>query len=392
MADRIRLAVLTQSISHFEAPLFRLCAKESELEFKVFYVDEAATSRFDAVYGTTISWGSNLTVGYASERCLSARDMSQAADRWRADTILMYGYSWPGAPGIILRNWRRGMPQTHRGTMSHLIDPRRPVRGRLLRPVSRRLLRLFDSHHYGGTHSREVLRRAHAKPESMFFVPYSVDSPYFAAKADAADSEAAAREIRQRHGWGLSDRVLLFIAQHTWFKGPDIMLRAFARIAARDASTRFLIVGSGVESDAMKRYATEHIDPSRIAFAGFVPSAETIPYYLASDLVLCTSRYETWARMVNEAMLCRRPCVVNVNVAAAGGLVADGVNGYVANSLKVGGFVDAIERHFALTASARTTMAQAARERALQFAYEPNMPNVVAAARYAIAHARRKRS
>lgn len=391
MAERIRLAVLTQSISHFEAPLFRLCAAQRELDFKVFYTDEAARQRYDRSYGQQITWGTDLLAGFASARERDARTMAQAAQAWRADVVLMYGYSWPGAPRIILHNWWHGIAQTHRGTLSFEPDPRTRARSRLLRPLGRHLLSLFDSHHFGGDYSREALRRAGASRESMFFVPYSVDSPYFASKADSAEAHGAARAIRTRYGWSPADRVLLFIAQHSWFKGPDIAMEVFAEISKRDPSTRFLIAGSGAETASMKRYANTHIDPTRIAFTGFVPSAETVPYYLAADLVLCTSRYETWARMVNEAMMCRRPCVVNVHVAAAGGLVSDDKNGYVTESLAVEDFIAAIQRHFAKPQAEQSRMGDAARARAMQFAYEPNMTNVVAAARYAMAHSRRRR-
>ena len=76
-------------------------------------------------------------------------------------------------------------------------------------------------------------------------------------------------------------------------------------------------MGKGHETPAMMRAAEELLEPGTYHFAGFVPSKHTVPYYLASDLVIFPSRYETWARGVNEAMLCGRvpdresanPCV-----------------------------------------------------------------------------------
>ena len=94
--------------------------------------------------------------------------------------------------------------------------------------------------------------------------------------------------------------------------------------------------------------------------------------------------------MVNEAMLCRRPCLISTNVAAAGGLVENEVNGYVVDSLDVWGFVNVIEKYFALSADDKLQMADAAYARAMQFAYEPNMPNVLASVNYALSNARRR--
>ena len=203
-----------------------------------------------------------------------------------------------------------------------------------MRPLGRLLLRLFDAHHYGGDYSRKVLLDAGAKESSLFFVPYSVDTPHFLAEAANPVQQKAALDIRTTLGWAPDDHVILFIAQHNWFKGPDIAMEVFRQVAQADPKARFLVVGSGSMTEAMKTYAQQYLDPRAIHFAGFVSSAQTVAYYLASDLVLCTSRYETWARMVNEAMLCRRPCLVSRIVPAAGGLIVNNENGYVVKNPK----------------------------------------------------------
>jgi len=177
----------------------------------------------------------------------------------------------------------------------------------------------------------------------------------------------------------------MFIAQHNWVKGPDIAMATFAKVAARDSSVRFLIVGSGSMTEEMKATAARTLDPHSVHFAGFVPSTATVPYYLASDLVICTSRYETWARMVNEAMLCHRPCLVSRVVAAAGGLIEHEINGLVVERPDAEVFALAIEGFFERSPEGRAQMGNAARERAKYFAYEPHLGNAVAAARHAVA-------
>lgn len=385
----LRLAVLALAISHFEAPLFRLCAQCEELNFKVFYIHPVKAQRFDTEYAQTIDWGDDLLAGYDSLQVANAKELDHAAAEWQADVVLLYGYGWPGAPQIILRNWWRDQAQIHRGTLNYYHDPRRPIKGRLLRPLGRWLLRLFDAHHFGGDYSRKVLLDAGSKESALFFVPYSVDTPWFLAAAAHPDQQAAAVEIRASLGWAMDDHVILFIAQHNWFKGPDIAMEVFRQVAQVDPKARFLVVGSGRMTDAMKADAQKYLNPKNIHFAGFVPSAQTVAYYLASDLVLCTSRYETWARMVNEAMLCRRPCVVSRIVPSAGGLIVDGKNGYVVEAPEAYQFVPVIQKHFALSQQERERMGNAAREKAQTFAYEPHINNVVVAARYALAQTRR---
>lgn len=383
-----RLAVLTDSISHFEVPLFRLCAQVEALQFKVFYIQPVEAQPFDSQYAQQIDWGSDLLAGYDSAQVADANELSTAAEEWKADVVLLYGYSWPGAPRIIVYNWWRGQAQVHRGTLNYYRDPRRPIKGRLMRPLGRWLLKLFDAHHFGGDYSRQVLLDAGAKASSLFFVPYSVDTPYFLAAAAQPDRQQAARSIRTSQGWAPDDHVILFIGQLNWIKGPDIAVEVFRQVAQADPKARLLVVGSGHMTDAMKTDAQQHLAPESIHFAGFVPSAQTVAYYLASDLVLCTSRYETWARMVNEAMLCSRPCLVSRTVAAAGGLIVNNENGYVVEAPEASLFVPVIQRHFALSPAAQRKMGDAACHKAQTFAYEPHVRNVVIAAQYAFAHAR----
>jgi glycosyltransferase involved in cell wall biosynthesis len=389
----LRLAIFTESISHFEVPLFRLCTKAAGLQLKVFYLHPVQSVKpFDSEYGQKIEWGVDLLAGYDSTQVANAQGLAGAAREWQADVVLLYGYGWPGAAQIILRNWWHGQAQIHRGTLNYHLDPRRPIKGRFMRPLRYLLLRMFHAHHYGGDYSRKVLLDAGISKSALFFVPYSVDTPHFLAASDNPVQLKAALGLREDLGWKEDDQVILFIAQHNWFKGPDIAMEVFVRLARTNPKARFLVVGSGRMTEDMKAVARQDLDTSIIHFAGFVPSSQTVPYYLASDLVICSSRYETWARMVNEAMLCRRPCLASRIVPAVGGLIEDGENGYVVEAPEVNQFVSAIQKHFTLTLHDRKRMGGAARLKAQIFAFEPCIGNVVAAARYAFAQTLRART
>lgn len=379
----LRLAILTMDISHFEVPLFRHYAESEEIELKVFYINPVKTHQFDSEYNQKIDWGYNLLNGYNSYQVRDAFELEKASKDWGTEVFLLYGYAWRGAPGIILRNWWHGRPQVHRGTLNYHLSPLHPIKGQLMRPLARWLLRLFDAHHYGGAYSRKVLLDAGVNEGSLFFIPYSIDTPHFLAAVDNLDNIGLAQKIRTDLGWQSDNQVILFIAHHNWIKGPDIAMAIFAEVARSNPKARFLIVGSGRMTDDMKTFAHNNLRKSSYHFAGFIPSSETVPYYLACDLVICTSRYETWARMVNEAMLCRRPCVVSRVVGAAGGLVEDGRNGFVIESLDTTKFIQAIRQYFSLSPQEREYFGNAAREKACEFAYEPHIDNAIASVRYA---------
>lgn len=393
--QKIRVAVAAAGISHFEAPFFRLCAQVEEWEFMVFYCHPDKTRHYDREYQADISWGGDLLAGYASLYVENRRQLATILRAWRPDVTLANGYTWQGVPAVIIGNWLRGQAQIHRGPLNYFPDPRRGWKGRALRPLRHILFKMFTAHHYGGDYSRKVLLDAGVSPDALFFVPYSVDSPYFLMMADMPEQQRAAAAIREKLAPPDDVDVVLYIAQHNWFKGPDIMLNAFIEWAKDNPRARLLMVGSGRMTGELQALAAARLAPRQYHFTGFVPSTETVPWYLAADLVVCTSRYETWARMVNEAMLCRRPCVLNMRVPAAGGLVEDGVNGYVVSSPAIesdpAAYVAMIKRHFALPVAERQKMSEAARERAKEFSYEAHMDEAVAAVRYALTRTKEKR-
>ncbi len=174
----------------------------------------------------------------------------------------------------------------HRGTLNHHLDPRRGWKGRLLRPFRSGMLRLFHAHHYGGIYSRRVLREARISEEAMFFVPYSVDSPFFVKTADEQEAQTASVELRSRLGFSATDPVVLYVGQLNWIKGPDIAMRVLAQTQQAVPGLRALIVGDGRMSGEMRARAERSLSPGSYHFAGFVASKALVPYYLASDLVI----------------------------------------------------------------------------------------------------------
>lgn len=133
----LRLAVFALGISHFEAPLFRLCACLDELRIKVFYLHPVKEKIFDTDYGQVIDWGSDLLEGYDSVQLPNVKELEFAAREWGADVVMLYGYGWPGAPWIIIRNWLKRQAQIHRGTLNYYRILWCPIKGRLLRPLGR---------------------------------------------------------------------------------------------------------------------------------------------------------------------------------------------------------------------------------------------------------------
>jgi len=370
----LRVAVITESISHFEVPLYRLCSQSDDIDLRVFYLRATeGVGRYDTEYQKKITWGEDMLSGYDSVLCASPKELRKEAYLWKPDVMMIYGYSCPGAIKLIFSNRLRNIPQIHRGTLNYYKDPRRGIKADIMRPFRNIVFNLFQAHHYGGSYSKKVLKYAGIAEKQMFFVPYSVDTDFFMKESDKEEIANDALKLRDSLGWGDDAKVVLFICQHNWFKGPDIAMQVFSELQAQYPQMKALIVGSGRMTEEMKQSAKHNMIPGSYLFAGFCPSKETVKYYLASDAVLFTSRYETWARAVNEAMLCKKICVVNDHIPAAGGLVDDRKNGYVIRGLDIEQYVSTLKQHFFLPEQEQKAMAEQARLKAYDFSYERNL-------------------
>jgi glycosyltransferase involved in cell wall biosynthesis len=343
----------------------------------LFHTDLRDETFVDADYLASISWGTGWRSAFANSGFATMAQLTEAMMAYDPDVVLMCGFSWQGAMQLLVRLKLKGIPVIQRGPISPLRDPRyagwKPHVRRLARPW---LLRRFASHHYGGIYSKKVFRSAGITDDCLYFVPYSINTPHFLAGADDEPSRDKAYQLRRGIGWSAEDPVLLQIGQMSWVKGSDLTVDIAAAVQAEIPNVKLLVVGSGASLPEVQEQAGRQLLPGSFAFAGFIPSSETIAYYLTSSLVIFPSRYETWARAVNEAMLCRRPCLVTRAIAAAGGLVENADNGIVVEDCDVQSIAAAIIGYFQIPASERQRMGERARERAQRFSYEAHVDDL----------------
>lgn len=369
----LRLAVATPTISHFETPLYRILGGGGEIELMVFHADSLQRSRFDIEHQTVIDWGRDVVEGFSETRCESTTTgIGKDLWTWNPDVVLLYGYSWPGALKILLEAKIRRIPIVFRGTISPLLDPRRSKGWSISRALRPAVLRLFDAHHFGGDYSRSAITAAGVPESNLYFVPYSVDSGYFEKGAKSSRNRRRAEALRREWGWSENDFLVLFLSQQNWVKGVDLAIPTMAKLQQLHPNAKLVMAGSGSLSADVKRAAEDSLEPGSFVFPGFLPSYETIPYYLACDVSFYPSRYDTWARGVNEAMLCGRPCLVTDRVAASGGLVDDGMTGMVVEGTDPNTMAHRLAEFAASSLSRRREMGEAARVAAWRYSYEEN--------------------
>lgn len=149
---------------------------------------------------------------------------------------------------------------------------------------------------------------------------------------------AATRDgLRRRLGF--DGKVVLSLGRIARNKGYDLLIRAFAEVAAREQSARLVLALGGEHLDTSESQILEACRAlvndlglrPRVTFMGFVPEAEMADMYRAADVFVLCSRYEPFGMTAIEAMACGTPTVVTTH----GGLfrtVRFGVDGLFADT------------------------------------------------------------
>ena len=168
----------------------------------------------------------------------------------------------------------------------------------------------------------EVLRRG-VPAERIFRAPNGVDTSLFHPLPPDAD-------LLRRHRLG-GHIVFGYVGFFFAYEGLDVLLRAFAQIAAAVPHSCLLLVGGGEEEPALRALAAELGVESRVIFAGTVPRQEVSRWYSVCDVLIYPRRTSKLTDLVPplkplEAMAMAKPIVA----AAVGGLqelICDGETG-----------------------------------------------------------------
>lgn len=103
----------------------------------------------------------------------------------------------------------------------------------------------------------------------------------------------------------------LYVGRFSPEKGLDDLLRAFSRLCSTEPEYDLVLVGSGPDHKRLEGMVA-HLDiHERVEFAGALPVAEVVHYYMAAYSLVLPSLSEPWGLVVNEAFLFGCPAVVS---------------------------------------------------------------------------------
>lgn len=128
---------------------------------------------------------------------------------------------------------------------------------------------------------------------------------------------------------GLPERPFaLFLGRLAEVKGPDLLLEAFARVAAVNADYDLVVAGPDFGMEAvLHRMAAEPPLPDRVTFLGFLDESQRTAAYSRASLLCVPSRSEAMSLVALEGGMCGIPvlltdrCGFDEVAAVNGGLV-----------------------------------------------------------------------
>jgi len=214
----------------------------------------------------------------------------------------------------------------------------------------------------------QVIKRFDYPEEKISLVSNGIDKKvYFPAK------EGEKEEVKKK--LHLSDRfVCIFVAANFKIKGLGEAIRA---IAGLNDETRkhvtLLVVGKGKPKRflelAEKLNVTENL-----VFAGRQSAMRD--YYIASDLLLYPSHYETFGNVILEACACGIP-VLTTKMVGAAELIKDNKNGFLVKSAdKVDRMTSILEAYMKLPESEHNKFAQKALSASKNYTWQKHISDL----------------
>lgn len=215
---------------------------------------------------------------------------------------------------------------------------------RLIFPFTRYIYHHSDAIVTYGEHVNRYLLSEGVPSERIFATTHAVDNDSY----NRLVSEDEKLALLQQLDIPLGKKVILYLGRLEEVKGVSYLLDAFSSLQRDDVILVLAGEGSGRVQLQEMTHAKKIAD--KVRFVGYVPTNKTILYYALAWVYVLPSitvptGKETWGLVVNEAFNQALPVIATDAVgAAAGGLVQDGVTGYVVPERRSEALANALER------------------------------------------------
>ena len=244
---------------------------------------------------------------------------------------------------------------------------------RLLFPVVRYIYRHADAVVVYGSHVKRYLQSEGVKADNIFIANHAIDNTNYNYLVPEAEKRALRKGLNIKEG----QKVILYLGRLEEVKGLHYLIEAFTSLKPKD--TVLVIAGTGSQRSFLEQLAKEKGIADKVRFPGYVPQVECVAYYANAWVYVLPSittsvSKELWGLVVNEAFNQGVPVITTEAVgAAAGGLVQDGINGFIVPEKNSKELADAIKKilkddelHAQLSQNAREIISEWTQERMVE--------------------------
>ena len=331
-----RVALVASHVIQYQAPLFRLLARERDLDLEVLYCSQDGAREFiDPEMQVAVRWDLDLLDGYR-HRFLRNLGFGEGYTRLINPGIIPAILFGKYDAVIFLLGWGTitsllGMAACRmRGTPIFLFGdssfppPATTLAARARAGMLRAIFALADRFLISGGLNADYYRHYGADPQRFHSVPFAIDNARFEEASRFAPGER--EQMRERFGFREDQMVVVFSAKFVARKDPMTLLRAMAQTHHRDRIAA-LFLGNGELREEMERFARERA--LTVHFAGFANQSGLPKHYAVADVFVLPSLYEPRGLVVNEAMATGLPVITSDRCGAVGDIMRDGDNGFV---------------------------------------------------------------
>jgi glycosyltransferase involved in cell wall biosynthesis len=132
--------------------------------------------------------------------------------------------------------------------------------------------------------------------------PWGVDLQHFKPEAKGL--------LRKRLGW---EKNVVFLCNRTMepLYGVDLVARAFASAAAKEASIRLMLFGKGSQEPAIRAILENAGVLERVHFGGFASLQDLPDVYASTDFYVSASHSDGSSVSLMEALACAKPVILS---------------------------------------------------------------------------------
>lgn len=155
-------------------------------------------------------------------------------------------------------------------------------------------------------------------------------------KLDVIDSESISdlskSNLKQKLNLNTHKSYVVYVGRLIRLKGVDVLIDAISKINTKDVE--LLLIGDGVETLDLQRFAEERNALDKVHFLGKKNKLDVFNFLKASDVFVLPSRGvgDVWGLVVNEAIANGLAVIATDRVGAAYSLIDDAKNGYIIES------------------------------------------------------------